>query len=230
LNGLRLGILTSYVNHTLDDTSHQVSNLFAETCRKLSSQGVELIEFDNVAFHPLNLARAEVQLYEMQDSFTEYLTSPTHPNYPSLDEISTSGMVDGIAVGPTWPLSLLPHMTISSPEYLARLHRISRLKLSLAKTFAELHLDGIIFPHQTILVVKAGATFQPGRNGLLSSLTGTPGLVVPMGFSQETEEAVRGVPVGMEIIGLWGDDWKVLGIAEMIEKVLDARKEPVLFS
>jgi amidase len=230
LNGLRLGILTSYVKYTLDDTSHQVSNLFAETCSKLSSQGVELIEFDNVAFHPLNLARAEVQLYEMQDSFIEYLTSPTHPNYPSLDEISTSGLVDEIAVGPTWPLSLLPHMTTSSPEYLARLHRISRLKLSLAKTFAELHLDGIIFPHQTMLVVKAGATFQPGRNGLLTSLTGTPGVVVPMGFSRETEEAVRGVPVGMEIIGLWGDDWKVLDIAERIEKVLDARKEPVLFN
>jgi len=229
LNGLRLGILTSYVNHTLDDTSHQVSNIFAETCHKLCSQGVELIEFDNVAFHPLNLARAEVQLYEMQDSFTEYLTSPTHPNYPSLDEIITSGLVDEIAVGPTWPLSLPPHMTSSSPEYLARLHRISKLKLSLAKTFTELHLDGIIFPHQTILVVKAGATFQPGRNGLLTSLTGTPGVVVPMGFSPETQEAVRGVPVGMEIIGLWGDDWKVLDIAERIEKVLDARKEPVLF-
>jgi len=230
LSGLRLGILTSYVNHTLDDTSHQVSNLFAETCRKLSSQGVELIEFDNVVFHPLNLARAEVELYEMQDSFTEYLTSPAHPNYPSLDEISTSGLVDEIAVGPTWPLSVLPHITTSSPEYLARLRRISQLKLSLAKTFAELHLDGIIFPHQTILVVKAGATFQPGRNGLLTSLTGTPGMVVPMGFSPETQEAVRGVPVGMEIIGLWGDDWKVLDIAERIEKVLDARKEPVLFN
>ena len=50
-----------------------------------------------------------------------------------------------------------------------------------------------------------------------------------MGFSRETEEAARGVPVGMEVIGLWGDDWKVLDIAERIEQVLDARKEPVLF-
>jgi len=230
LNGLRLGVLTSYVNHTLDESSHEVSNLFAETCRKLSSQGVQLIDFDNPAFHPFNLARAEVQLYEMQDSFTEYLSSPAHHNYPSVGEIGDSGLVDEIAVGPTWPLSLLPHMTTSSPEYVARLHRISTLKLSLAKTFAELSLNGIIFPHQTILVAKAGATFQPGRNGLLTSLTGTPGVVVPMGFSRETEEAVIGVPVGMEVIGLWGQDWKVLDITQRIETVLGARKEPVLFN
>ena len=229
MKGLRLGVLTSYVNHTLDDSSLQVSNLFAETCQKLSAQGVQLIEFDNTAFHPLNLARAEVQLYEMQDSFTEYLASATHPNFPSLNEISTSGLVDEIAVGPTWPLSLLPEMSTTSPEYHARLHRIAHLKLSLAKTFADLNLDGIIYPHQTILVVKAGATFQPGRNGLLTSLTGTPGVVVPMGFSRQTEEAVQGVPIGMEVIGLWGDDWKVLDIAERIERVLDARKEPLLF-
>jgi len=214
----------------LDDSSLEVSNLFSETCRKLSSQGVKLIEFDNIAFHPLNLARAEVHIYEMQDSFTEYLSSETHPNFPTLDEISTSGLVDNIAVGPTWPLALLPDMTPSSPEYLIRLHCISHLKLSLAKTFADLQLDGIIYPHQTILVVKAAATFQPGRNGLLTSLTGTPSVVLPMGFSRETKEALKGVPIGMEVIDLWGHDWKVLDIAERIEKVLHARKEPVLFS
>lgn len=230
MNGLRLGVLTSYVNHTLDDSSLEVSNLFSETCRKLSSQGVKLIEFDNIAFHPLNLARAEVQLYEMQDSFTEYLSSETHLNFPTLDEISTSGLVDNLAVGPTWPLAFLPDMSPSSSEYLVRLRRISHLKLSFAKTFADLQFDGIIYPHQTILAVKAGATFQPGRNGLLTSLTGTPSVVLPIGFSRETKEALRGVPIGMEVIGLWGHDWKVLNIAERIEKVLHARKEPVLFS
>jgi len=188
-----------------------------------------MIEFDNPAFHPLNLASVEVQLYEMQDSFTEYLSSQSHPNYPSVREISASGLVDEIAVGPTWPLSLLPHMTTSSPEYLARLHRISNLKLSLAKTFAELNLDGIIYPHQTILVAKAGAAFQHGRNGLLTSLTGTPAVVVPIGFSRKSAEAVIGVPVGMEVIGLWGEDWKVLDITERIETLLGARKEPVSF-
>ena len=232
LKGLRLGVLTSYINHTLDSTSHHVSTLFHKTLTSLSTAGVHLTYLTAPPeFHPLNLSHAEVSLYEVQSSFNNYLTSPTHYTCPSsFQEIYTSGLVDEIAVGPTWHISARQEMSPSNPEYYIRLCRIETLKLLLAQVFAENKLDGLIFPHQTILVVRVGATFQAGRNGLLTSLTGAPGGVVPMGFSSDGEsgDGGMGIPIGMEVVGLWGWDWHVLGIMEEIEVLLKARRAPFL--
>ena len=121
-------------------------------------------------------------------------------------------------------------MSPSNPEYYIRLCRIETLKLLLAQVFAENKLDGLIFPHQTILVVRVGESVQAGRNGLLTSLTGAPGGVVPMGFSSDGEsgDSGMGIPIGMEVVGLWGWDWHVLGIMEEIEVLLKGRRAPVL--
>jgi Asp-tRNA(Asn)/Glu-tRNA(Gln) amidotransferase A subunit family amidase len=228
LEGLRLGVLTSYINHTTDETSKQISSLFAQTLSKLSAEKIELVTVDDISFHPTNLARAEVALFEYEGFINSYLANPVHQGCPaSLSEVDPS-LVDEIGVGPTWKLSQLTHMTTSSEEYHIRLRRINDLKLSYAEMFAKNNLDTLIYPHQTVLVAPIGATFQPGRNGLLTSLTGTPGVVIPMGFSTASENAPRGVPVGLEVVGLWGTDWKTLDIAERIQRIVDARLEPVL--
>ena len=229
LRGLRLGVLTSYINHTIDETSIEVSASFFETLNKLSSAGAELVHFDDSCLHPTNLALAEVALFEYEDSINEYLSDPRHRSCPkNLAEIMLSGLTDEAALGPTWPLVQLPEMSISSPEYHARLHRIDRLKLSYAKNFARHSLDAIIYPHQTILTVAIGQATQPGRNGLLTSLTGAPGVVVPMGFSSPSRSAKIGVPMGMEVVGMWGQDKRILGISDVISGILSARKPPIL--
>ena len=225
---MRLGVLRSYVNHTIDETSEEVSSVFAATLDKFKKQGAQLIDVGDPSFHPTSLSGAEVALYEFQESINSYLSSPTRQFCPkNLAEIISSKLIDPVAVGPLWNNNIL-HLSTSSPEYYIRLHRISKLKTSLTKMFSKDSLDGLIYPHQTILPVKLGEPIQLGRNGLLSSLTGVPGIVITMGNAGALESARVGVPIGMEVVGLWGDDWKVIGLAEIIEGLLNARIEPAL--
>ena len=200
-------MLTSYINHTIDKTSKEVP-------------------LDTPEFHPLNLATAEVALYEFHQSLHTYLSQPTHSTCPTLAQILTSPLIDPIAVGPTWQMAF--NLSTSQPAYHTRLTRINHLKLLLAKLFAENELDGLVYPHQTVLVAKVGASYQPGRNGLLTSLTGTPGVVIPMGLSSGEGSAEQGIPAGMEVVGLWGDDWRILGIAMEIARIFNGRYESVL--
>jgi len=224
MRDLRIGVLQSYINHTTDNTSHEVSGLFARTLRRLSATGAQLISVDSPAIHPPRLVEAEVAVFEFREAIDGYLRE--HPSCPSsLDEIVVSGLVDDIAVGPTWLVA--QQLSTASSEYVIRLRRIEHLKLALANLFAQHRLDALIYPHQTILVVPIGATFQPGRNGLLTSLTGAPGAVIPMGFSTPTERAKLGVPIGMEVIGLWGWDKNLLAVAGLMERVLQARRAPL---
>ncbi len=195
MNGLRLGVLTSYINHTVDETSPEVSKLFEKSVIHLHAAGVHIITVDEPSFHPQNLAKAEVLLHEFHQSLNTYLSQPSHSSCPSISSLLTSPLIDSIAVGPTWELAF--NLSTSDPAYSIRLARIEHLKLLFARLFAENKLDGLVYPHQTVLVARVGAKLQPGRNGLLTSLTGTPGVVVPMGMSTSSESAKGGVPAGM---------------------------------
>jgi Asp-tRNA(Asn)/Glu-tRNA(Gln) amidotransferase A subunit family amidase len=226
LKGLRLGVLTSYINHTVDETSKEVSSLFEKSVSELNSAGIHLIPLDTPEFDPLNLATADVALYEFHQSLNKYLSQPTHSTCPTLAQILTSPLIDPLAVGPTWQMAF--NLSTSDPAYHTRLTKINHLKLLLAKMFAENELNGLIYPHQTVLVAKVGATYQPGRNGLLTSLTGTPGVVIPVGMSSSCGTAEQGVPAGMEVVGLWGGDWRGLGIAMEVARFLDGRHESLL--
>jgi Asp-tRNA(Asn)/Glu-tRNA(Gln) amidotransferase A subunit family amidase len=59
---------------------------------------------------------------------------------------------------------------------------------------------------------------QCGRNGLIASFAGCPSIVIPM------REGV-GIPVSVEVVGVWGEDWHFLGIARAMETVLQRRRE-----
>jgi amidase len=227
--GLRLGIIKSYLIHTTDSSSHAVSKLFEGTCDILRERDMTLVSLDDDGLSPENLSAAEVQLFEFKEAVNFYLKSPGHTQYPlRIEDIAASGLVDLFAVGPSWKSALSPATSTESLEYAARLQRIENLKFALVTVFAKHQLDAIIYPHQTVLVAPVGSPIQPGRNGLLTSLTGIPGLVIPMGFSDPTPTAKLGVPVGMEVIGLWGQDHKILGIGEMLESMLPPRMEPIL--
>lgn len=51
LKGVRLGVLTLYINHTIDKSSEEAASLFEHTLDKLTSQCAYLIPFDEPAFH-----------------------------------------------------------------------------------------------------------------------------------------------------------------------------------
>jgi amidase len=91
---------------------------------------------------------------------------------------------------------------------------------------AENHLDAMIYPHQKRLPVPIGEYDQRERNGILASLTGFPAVVVPAGFSSPTEEAPRGVPVGLEFLGRPWSEPQLIRYAYGFEQAARARKMP----
>lgn len=50
------------------------------------------------------------------------------------------------------------------------------------------------------------------------------------GFSPATNDAVQGVPVGLELMGRDGEDERLLDLAESMEGVIQGRKVPSLLN
>jgi Asp-tRNA(Asn)/Glu-tRNA(Gln) amidotransferase A subunit family amidase len=114
----------------------------------------------------------------------------------------------------------------SNETYIQRQSGIRNLTLALQQTFAANDLDAIIYPEQKNLVVKIGSPSQSGRNGILAALTGVPVVTVPAGFSEPTEDAPIGVPIGVEILGRPWEEQKLLSIGYAIEQSTKIRRAP----
>jgi amidase len=87
---------------------------------------------------------------------------------------------------------------LNDPEYRSRLLRREELRQAVMTAIADNQLDAILYPHQKRLVVPIGED-QVERNGVLSNSTGFPAITIQGGFSEPTEAAPIGVP-----IGIWG--------------------------
>ncbi len=118
--------------------------------------------------------------------------------------------------------------TSSSQAYLAAQRGIANLTAALRGTLARNRLDALVYPEQKNLVVKIGAPSQSGRNGILAALTGSPVVTVPAGFSDPTEDAPIGVPIGMEILGPPWSEPRLLNMAQHLADLYPVRRMPVL--
>ena len=114
-------------------------------------------------------------------------------------------------------------------EYNKRIIKKLELRNYLMNIMAEYDLDAFIYPHQKIPAVKIGNT-QDERNGVISSVTGFPSMVVPAGFTKPNEKASLGVPVGLEILSKeWREDI-LIEIAYAYEQFTKHRKNPICIS
>ncbi|KAF3929974.1 Amidase [Arthrobotrys entomopaga] len=243
LKGLRLGVLNNYFlsdPEGLDET-RQVREAISSALASLEEQGVILVPFEEHDWAIQKLVREmDVQKFEFKQNLDDFFSS----NQGNLLEIGFRSPIedsilkqilqkdefDRIALPPATSMIHLATLAVTEPgwmeEYKQRLDAIKHLKTSLASKFQDLNVDTFAYPHQTQLVVKTGNSTQPNRNGLLASLTGHPSLCLPAGFTASSNDATYGVPVGLELLGKWGDDENLLEIGELFEEVLQGRKEP----
>ncbi|EER24600.1 Amidase family protein [Coccidioides posadasii C735 delta SOWgp] len=239
LQGMRFGVVETFFNRTASASSDPdvsaVNTVIESALRKLHDAGATLIPITNSLYNSTDIhATMDLQIYEFQTAMDSYLSShqrTTSPNIPA----SLSALY-----APGSPFLLLPnqypqiaHSLHSSPQnisYIARKQRISSLRSAIRSTFSTFSLHALIYPHQTTLAVPLGSPSQRGRNGILAAVTGFPAIALPAGYSPPSENAKEGVPVGMEILGLQGDEGRLLELAERMEGVLGAggRVPPVL--
>jgi Asp-tRNA(Asn)/Glu-tRNA(Gln) amidotransferase A subunit family amidase len=236
LKGLRLGVLNGFFNRTNSSEVTPVNSAMNALMDRLTAEGVALVPIDEKIYNATAIqASYDVQRYEYRQLMDAYLQRPSlsgdHPE--SLNELYSRKAVNGsggeFVVLPSqyeYVNTALVSST-SNATYVERQVGIRNLTLALLNTFASNNLDAIIYPEQKNLVVKIGSASQSGRNGILAALTGTPVVTVPVGFSEPSQDAPIGVPIGMEILGRPLDEQKLLGIGYQIEQLMKIRKSPV---
>lgn len=234
LKGLRLGLVEGFFNRTSSSETDPVNEAMANMTAKLQKAGASIISITESLYNATDIAnRLDTQRFEYRELLDAYLQRPSlhgqHPNsakelysgneflvLPSQYEYVNTALISSTS-NQTWN---------SKPSYDAVKRGIQDLTLALSETFISHHLDAIIYPEQKNLVVKIGSPSQSGRNGILAALTGTPVVTIPIGFSQATESAPEGVPIGMEILGLPWTEEELLQIAFQIERLGRVRKTP----
>jgi Asp-tRNA(Asn)/Glu-tRNA(Gln) amidotransferase A subunit family amidase len=236
LNGLRIGVLNGFFNRTNSPEVTPVNNAMDSTMSRLTAAGVTLVPINETIYNATAIQAAyDVQRYEYRELMDVYLQRPSlggeRPD--TLAEIYSRKAVNGsggeFVVLPSQYEYVNTALVSSTGNatYNDRLAGIRNLTLALLNTFESNKLDAIIYPEQKNLVVKIGSSSQSGRNGILAALTGTPVVTVPAGFSEPSDEAPVGVPIGMELLGRPWEEQKLLGIGFAVEQLLKVRRAPV---
>lgn len=235
LKGLRIGVLNHFFNRTDAPEVTPVNNVMDSVLSHLSAEGVTLIPIDETIYNATAIQAAyDVQRFEYRQLMNQYLQRPSlggeHP--ATLNELyshkADNGSDGEFLVIPSQYEYVNTALVSSTANvtYLDRQAGIRNLTLTLLNTFTANSLDSIMYPEQKNLVVEIGSPSQSGRNGILAALTGTPVVTVPAGFSEPSNEAPVGVPIGMELLGRPWEDQKLLGIGYAVEQLLKVRKSP----
>lgn len=235
VQGLRLGVLNGFFNRSSDPEVTPVNEAMDSFMHKVEFAGATLVSINETIYNATAIQAAyDVQRFEYRELVDEYLQRPSlSGSRPStLNELysrkATNDSAGEFAVLPT-QYEYVNTALISSTgnaTYNDRQVGIRNLTLALQATFAANNLDAIIYPEQKNLVVKVGSPSQSGRNGILAALTASPVVTVPVGFSNATDEAPVGVPIGMEILGPPWSEEKLLGIGYAMKQLGHVRRAP----
>jgi Asp-tRNA(Asn)/Glu-tRNA(Gln) amidotransferase A subunit family amidase len=235
LTGLRIGVLNGFFNFTNSSETTPVNSAMSSMMRKLKSTGVTLVPINESIYNATDIAdKYDVQRYEYRELMDQYLQrvslSGDHPDsltdlYSRKATTNSSGEFLVLPAQYEYVNTALVSST-GNATYNDRLAGIRNLTVALQNTFTRNKLEAIIYPEQKNLVVKLGSASQSGRNGILAAVTGSPVVTVPAGFSEPSEDAPIGVPIGMEILGRPWDEEQLLQIAYQIERLGHVRKAP----
>ena len=223
-NGLqeaRIGVLRSFFGNAPEHK--EVNNVVNQAVEAIGREGATLVELDAALDADALASDVSVHLYELNEHLTNYLQN-TQPQAPvkSLAEIIASGKYHP-ALEETF--NEVTTLSTTDEEYKNRLIKRSNLQDTFMQIMADNQLDAIVFPHQKRLVVPIGES-QVERQGILTSSTGFPSIVVPAGFSPPTDTAPIGVPVGMEFVGRPWSEPTLIKLAYAFEQASQLRQPP----
>lgn len=234
LREVRLGVVTTMFNRTPGPETTPVNVTVDAFLQKLASAGVQLIPITQPVYTSLEILRTcDTQRHEFREVLDAYFARPglrgQHP--PSMTALYTAndaGTDDTLVIPAQYEyIQKALTATTQGPEYQVIQSSIRELTSTLQATFEENKIDALVYPQQQNLVVKIGSASQSGRNGILAAVTGSPVVTIPAGFSDLTEDAPAGVPIGVELLGRPWTEQKLLNLARAIEIMAPIRKAPL---
>lgn len=224
LKGARIGLLENYLG---SDARHaDVTATMNQLAANMEKDGATVVRFSMPGLAALT-KEVGTDTLEARAAFDKYFKS-LPANAPVRD---FRQLVDSKTASPAIQKAMEREIAIEggmeSMEYRKRFMNREALRIALAARMAELGVDAILYPMQSILVTKAGQSDQPERNGVLSNATGFPAVTFPAGFSRPDAEAPIGVPIGAELLGLDYTEPRLLSYAYAYEQRHRVRKPPV---
>ncbi|KAL0253036.1 hypothetical protein SLS55_010486 [Diplodia seriata] len=243
LDGVRLGLLEPFFNRTASPENDPVNEAMDAVVGALEAAGATVVRINDAALFNVTSMAAELdtQRFEYRESMDAYLQNPGHHASSNSSSSSPRTLADIYATNNTsgsggagnGSFVVIPaqyeYVTTSlrsstaNDTYAAVQSGVRNLTLALASTLSAHRVSALIYPEQRNLVVPVGSASQAGRNGILAALTGSPVVTVPVGFSEATEEAPLGVPIGMEILGRPWDERGLLAVAKEVCGALGPR-------
>ena len=223
LKGKRLGVIEGFWG--ADEKSKPVNHALKSAMEFLEKLGAQLVPVLSEIDSDGLTEDFSLHLFEFKDNLEAYLAS-FGKNVP----FSTIGEILGskkYTPGIEENLKISNCLSTDSPDYARRLNKKEELRKSLLEVMDRNKLHAFVYPHQQHLVCKVGES-QKKRNGALASILGFPAITVPGGYSEPTETAPIGVPVGIEFMGRPYDEPELIQLAYAFEQGHKVRRPPRL--
>jgi len=222
LRGARIGLLEAYLGNGAPH--REVNAIVQRAMEQMVALGATLIPIEIPRLAELT-RRGSVFTFEYKHAFNAYLASLS-PQVPvkTLEEfIARAEFHDSLRNGLVSDNAVIDGL--SSPEYLSRLRSRTELRQAVMNVMANNDLDAILYPLQQRVVGKIGDG-QLERNGALAYSTGFPAITFPGGFSEPSDTAPDGVPVGIELLGSDWSEPQLLRMAYAFQEATRIRKPP----
>ena len=211
LNGLRIGKLGSYLERADSDVREAIE----AALQWYQQQGVEIVEVEIPELASL-ISGSGVIGHEFRVDLNQYLSAFRSPDVHSLADIVDRGLFHQAVRG---VLTRRRGAELNQERYQAALATRRVLRQAVETVFADNDLDAIVYPPIGQTPVFIGES-QPGNNCSIAAHAGLPALSMPAGFSDD------GLPIGMELLGKFFDDPRLLAIAYPYEQALRTRQAP----
>lgn len=204
----RLGVLTTHVA----DLAPEVEAAFSLARKAFAGIGYELVDVDpGRLFDDANAAGLVAMMYEFPRALVPYLAEGETPL--TFDEVRA-----GIVTPEVQKNAYVATKFNDADAHAEALATITECRDRLAALASEHDVAAFVHPTVHVLPTEVGSgdVFAlVARNGAIAGVLGLPAISLPV--------PVAGVPVGVEVLGTFGSDAAVLGVAEELEAALTER-------
>ena len=218
LKGVRIGVIR------ISSALPQVKALLNAAISRLTEAGVTVVEVDAPSGdHQLSDQEETVLLTELKADLAAYLaTTPAQVKVRSLEDLITFNREHAAREMPIFGQDLFEQAQLSAglqdPAYLKAREdsRLAAGRDGLDKLMAAHQLQAIIAPTMGpafLIDTIGGDTISGSGPGGFPAIAGYPHLTLPMGM-------VKGLPVGLSLIGPAWADQPILALAASIERLL----------
>jgi amidase len=236
LKGSRIGVLRDLIGN--EEADKPALALVEAAIKVLKDQGATILDPMSTGVNLWQMARETTTgTGEYRQAIDAYFAARgTATPVRNLAELIASGGYLGRLKKTYEDSNAVGEMT-TNPDYIGKIKARWLLRAHVAEMMKQWQLDALVFPHETKpartiaeAVPNKGETAvpggeaannrTPGTGNRLSTATGLPTIVVPIGFNND------GVSVGLEFLGKLYDEATVIRLAYAFEQAAPNRKLP----